>query len=37
VALDCAKARRELGWEPRISLDEGIDRTLRWWRENVRP
>ncbi len=37
LALDCAKARTELGWEPRISLEEGIGRTVRWWRENVAP
>lgn len=33
--LDCAKAKNELGWEPRVGLDEGIVRTLNWWRENV--
>jgi GDP-L-fucose synthase len=33
--LDCAKAKRELGWEPRTSLEEGIDRTIAWWRANV--
>lgn len=33
--LDCAKARRELGWERRVTLDEGIARTLDWWRANV--
>lgn len=28
--LDCTKARRELGWEPRISLDEGIAQVVDW-------
>ena len=27
------KARRELGFAPRVSLDEGIARTIRWYRE----
>ena len=27
------KARRVLGWEPRVSLEEGIARTLDWYRE----
>lgn len=27
------KAREELGWEPRISLEEGLLRTARWARE----
>lgn len=33
--LDCSLAKEELGWEPKITLDEGIKRTLAWWRENV--
>jgi 2-alkyl-3-oxoalkanoate reductase len=28
------KARRELGWEPEVGLDEGMERTLRWLRES---
>jgi UDP-glucose 4-epimerase len=27
------KARRALGWEPQTSLEEGIRRTLEWWRK----
>lgn len=28
--LDATKARRELGWEPMISLSEGLARTFNW-------
>jgi UDP-glucose 4-epimerase len=28
IALDYSRAREELGWEPRVSLDEGLRRTL---------
>jgi GDP-L-fucose synthase len=35
VSLDCTKAKVELGWQPKISLEEGIRRTLAWWRETV--
>lgn len=28
VRLDAAKARRELGWKPRITLEEGLGRTF---------
>jgi len=28
------KARRELGYEPRVPLDEGLRRTGQWYREN---
>lgn len=31
---DIGKARRVLGWEPRISLADGLDRTIAWYREN---
>jgi UDP-glucose 4-epimerase len=31
--IDPGLARRELGWEPRISLDEGLGRTYEWFRD----
>jgi nucleoside-diphosphate-sugar epimerase len=27
------KARKLLGWEPRVDLDEGLERTIGWYRE----
>jgi nucleoside-diphosphate-sugar epimerase len=27
------KARRELGWEPRVDLDDGLAKTIAWYRE----
>jgi UDP-glucose 4-epimerase len=27
------KARRELSWEPRVDLDEGLAKTIAWYRE----
>jgi GDP-L-fucose synthase len=35
LALDCAKAGRELGWRPQTPLDEGIRLTIDWWRANI--
>jgi nucleoside-diphosphate-sugar epimerase len=32
-AFDISRARRDLGYAPRIGLREGIARTLRWYRE----
>jgi nucleoside-diphosphate-sugar epimerase len=29
---DITRARTLLGWEPKIGLRAGIDRTLNWWR-----
>lgn len=31
--LDTRAIRDELGWQPRVSLDEGIQRHARWWLE----
>ena len=28
-------ARERLGWQPKISLDEGLDRTIAWISENI--
>lgn len=31
-SLDAAKARRLLGWRPQFSLEEGLARTISWYR-----
>jgi nucleoside-diphosphate-sugar epimerase len=33
--LDCGKAKRELGWERKTSLEAGIEKTIAWWRQNI--
>lgn len=33
--LDSAKAKAELGWEPEISLEQGIEETIRWIEANL--
>lgn len=30
---DVSKARSLLGWEPQVSLDDGIERTIDWYRQ----
>ncbi len=30
-ALDARKARRELGWTPKVKLDEGLKKTVAWF------
>ena len=32
---DITRARQQLGWEPKISLDEGLDRTIAYFRERA--
>jgi GDP-L-fucose synthase len=34
VALDTTRARELFDWSPRVSLDEGIARTIEWWRNH---
>jgi UDP-glucose 4-epimerase len=31
IALDCAKAKSELGWEPLLSLEQGLSNTWEWF------
>jgi GDP-L-fucose synthase len=32
--LDVSRLR-ELGWEPKVSLEEGIERTYQWYQQNI--
>lgn len=33
-AIDCSKAERELGWKPTVSFEQGLQRTVEWYKEN---
>ena len=33
-AIDSTKLQRELGWEPSLQFEEGIEKTVRWYLEN---
>ncbi len=34
--LDAGKARDRLGWKPRFGMDEGLRRTIEWYRGSWR-
>jgi len=34
-ALSSEKIRRQTGWTPRVTFDDGLARTIAWYRENV--
>jgi dTDP-glucose 4,6-dehydratase len=33
-AIDSSKLKNELGWEPSLQFEEGIEKTVRWYLEN---
>jgi dTDP-glucose 4,6-dehydratase len=33
-AIDPTRIRRELGWRPSVTVEEGLERTVRWYLEN---
>ena len=36
LVADTARLRTEVHWQPRISLDDGLDQTIAWWRSKAR-
>lgn len=36
MEADITAAKATLGWEPRVSFDEGLERTIRWARQSSR-
>lgn len=37
LSLDCSLARSDLGWTPLVPLEDGIKKTIDWWRANINP
>ena len=33
-AIDSTKLKEELGWEPSLQFEEGIEKTVKWYLEN---
>lgn len=33
-AIDSSKLQKELGWEPSLQFEEGIEKTVRWYMDN---
>jgi dTDP-glucose 4,6-dehydratase len=34
-AIDCTKMESKLGWQPRMSFEDGLHATLRWYQDNA--
>jgi len=35
TSLDISAARNELGYQPKVSIDEGVEKFMRWWKESM--
>ncbi len=35
LSLDAKKAKKHVNWEPRVTLKEGLERTIEHWRTNL--
>ena len=33
-AIDATKIKNELGWQPSLQFEEGIEKTVRWYLDN---
>ena len=33
-AINCDKIKSELGWQPSVTFDDGLEKTVRWYLEN---
>ncbi|MFX0134440.1 MAG: NAD-dependent epimerase/dehydratase family protein [Candidatus Hodarchaeota archaeon] len=36
LVLDSTKIQKELGWKPKISLDQGLKNVVNYWREKIK-
>lgn len=37
ICLDTALARNSLGWQPKVEFRKGVERTVTYWKEQLRP
>ena len=36
LSVDCSKAKKLLGWKPKVTLDKGIEKTIQWWKKEFK-
>ena len=37
IDIDSERAKQELGWTAEVNIDDGIRRTIDWWKNNIDP
>jgi nucleoside-diphosphate-sugar epimerase len=35
VVADTQRLSREVGWQPRFTLEQGLTGTIEWWRDRL--
>jgi len=35
ILISSKKAKKQIGWKPKISLDKGISKTISWYKKNI--
>lgn len=35
IVADIKRLKNEVGWEPKYSLDKGLDKTIEWWKQKI--
>lgn len=35
LSLNCGKAKKVYNWKPKVTLEEGIKKTINWYKENI--
>ena len=35
ILVDSSRARKELGWKPKVNIDKGIKKTIKWLKLNI--
>ena len=35
ISLSSELAKNEIGWEPKVSLSDGINKTIQWYKRNI--
>jgi nucleoside-diphosphate-sugar epimerase len=36
LVADVQRLRKEVGWIPEFDIDKGLDKTIKWWKENLK-
>ena len=35
ILVDSSRAKKELGWTPKVNIENGIQKTIKWLKTNI--